>query len=97
MRAQADRFTALLAVRRGEGATATERLEQAADAFRRLEYPFELAQTLLEHGETLLDEGHAPGAEGLLAETGVAFAELRAEPWLGRVAKAREGIHGARS
>jgi hypothetical protein len=97
MRAQADRFTALLAVRQGDDATATERLERAADVFRRLDYPFELAQILLEHGETLLEEGRVRGIEGLLAEAGVAFAELRAEPWLGRVAKAREGIHGAHS
>jgi tetratricopeptide (TPR) repeat protein len=92
MRAQADRFIALLAARRGDDPTASERLERAANAFRRLDYPFELAQTLLEHGETLLAEGRGRGAEGLLAEAAVAFADLRAEPWLGRVAKAREGI-----
>ena len=91
MRAQADRFVARLAVRQGDEATATDRLERAADAFRRLDYPFELAQTLLEHSETLLEKGRAGGTEGLLAEAGVAFAELRAEPWRGRVAKAREG------
>jgi class 3 adenylate cyclase/tetratricopeptide (TPR) repeat protein len=97
MRAQADRFTALLAVRNGDEATATERLERAADAFRRLDYPFERAQVLLEHGETLLEQGLVRGVEAVLSEAGVAFAELRAEPWLGRVAKAREGIHGGRS
>jgi class 3 adenylate cyclase/tetratricopeptide (TPR) repeat protein len=91
MRAQADRFTALLAAREGDETTATECLERAADIFRRLGYPFELAQTLLEHGEALLEKGRARSIEGLLSEAGVAFAELRAEPWLGRVAKAREG------
>lgn len=91
MRAQAGRFTARLAVRDGDDATAAERLGQAADIFRRLGYPFELAQALLEHGETLLEEGRPRGVEGLLAEAGVAFAELRAEPWLGRVTRAREG------
>ncbi len=97
MRAQADRFTALLAVRQGDEAIATERLERAADVFRRLDYPFERAQVLLEHGETLLEQGRVRGVEAVLSEAGVAFAELRAEPWLGRVAKAREGIHGGRS
>lgn len=97
MRAQADRFAGLLADRRGESVPATERLRRAADAFRQLGYPFELAQVLLEHGEVLLEEGHRHDAEGLLAEAGVNFGELRAEPWLGRVTKARERIHGTRS
>jgi class 3 adenylate cyclase/tetratricopeptide (TPR) repeat protein len=92
MRAQADRFTGLLAARGGDDATAIERLGRAADVFRQLAYPFELAQALLEHGETLLEEGRTNGVEGLLAEAGVGFAELRAEPWLGRVAKAREKV-----
>jgi class 3 adenylate cyclase/tetratricopeptide (TPR) repeat protein len=92
MRAQADRFTGLLAARGGDDATAIERLGRAADVFRQLGYPFELAQALLEHGETLLEEGRANSVEGLLAEAGVGFAELRAEPWLGRVAKARERV-----
>ena len=52
---------------------------------------------LLEHGETLLEQGHVRGVEGVLSEAGVAFAELRAEPWLGRVAKAREEIHSGPS
>jgi hypothetical protein len=97
MRAQADRFTGLLADRRGESVAATERLRRAADAFRQLGYPFELAQVLLEHGEVLLEEGHRHDADGLLAEAAVGFGELRAEPWLGRVTKARERIHSTRS
>jgi len=90
MRAQADRFAGLLAARRGDDVTGIKRFRQAADVFRQLGYPFELAQVLLEHGEMLCERGAADGAEPLLAEAGATFAELRAEPWLERVAKARE-------
>jgi class 3 adenylate cyclase/tetratricopeptide (TPR) repeat protein len=90
MRAQADRFTGLLAARHGDDATAIERLGRATEVFRQLGYPFELAQALLEHGETLLEGGRQDGAMGALAEAGATFAELRAEAWLGRVARARE-------
>src|SRR5215211_8897663 len=90
LRGQADRFAGLLAARRADGSTMTTRLRRAAETFRQLGYPFELAQVLLEHGETLLDgdDGHA--AERLLSEAGATFGELRADPWLKRVAKARQ-------
>jgi class 3 adenylate cyclase/tetratricopeptide (TPR) repeat protein len=91
MRAQADRFAGLLAARRDDRVTGIERLERAAEAFRRLGYPFELAQVLLERGEALLQGGQPNGAEMALAEAGAAFAGLQAEPWMERVAKAREG------
>jgi class 3 adenylate cyclase/tetratricopeptide (TPR) repeat protein len=88
LRAHADRFAGLLAARRAEDSTWKQRLRLAEDAFRQLGYPFELAQVLLEHAELLLDGGAADGAEHLLAEARHTFGELRAEPWLERVAKA---------
>jgi tetratricopeptide (TPR) repeat protein len=97
LRAQADRFAGLLAARRGDDSTRTKRLRRAADAFRQLGYPFELAQVLLEHGEILFEGGAADGAERLLSEASAMFGELRADPWLKRVAKARQrSSNGAR-
>jgi class 3 adenylate cyclase/tetratricopeptide (TPR) repeat protein len=90
MRAHADRFAGLLAARRGNSAASTKRLRQAASGFRELGYPFELGQVLLEHGETLLDVDRGDEAESLLREARATFSELRAEPWLERVARARE-------
>ncbi len=96
LRAQADRFAGLFAARRGDESTMTRRLRRAADAFRQLGYPFELAQVLLEHGEILRDRDADRAAERLLSEAGATFSELRADPWLERVAKARRrGPSGA--
>jgi len=91
MRAQADRFAGLLAARHGDPRLAAKRLRRAAEGFRELGYPFELGQVLVEHGETLIGTGGGPdGAERLLAEASATFAELRAQPWLERVTRARE-------
>jgi tetratricopeptide (TPR) repeat protein len=90
MRAHADRYAGLLAARNGDGRVAAKRLRLAADRFRELSYPFELAQVLLERAEMLIDGDQAGEAERLLAEASGTFAELRAEPWLERVARTRE-------
>jgi len=97
MRAHADRFTGLLAARRGEPAIGVERLRDAGARFREFGYPFELGEVLLETGEILRDDGRAGDAEPLLAEAGRIFRELRAEPWLERVVRTRggEGVRGA--
>jgi class 3 adenylate cyclase/tetratricopeptide (TPR) repeat protein len=91
MRAHADRFAGLLAAHRGDLAAATERLRKAADAFREVGYPFDLAQVLLERGELLAAAGRSDEAEPLLAAAEATLADLRAEPWLERVARARAG------
>jgi len=53
----------------------------AAARFRKLEMPFWLAVTALEHAERLLDLGGDAEAEPLLAEAREIFARLEARPW----------------
>ena len=57
----------------------------AAEIFRGLGTPFYLAVTLLEHGESLVEQGRASEAAPLLAEAREAFERLGAAPWLERV------------
>jgi class 3 adenylate cyclase/tetratricopeptide (TPR) repeat protein len=58
--------------------------EAAASRFRKLEMPFWLAVTELEHAERLLELGQVADAEPLLAEAREIFARLEARPWLER-------------
>ena len=58
--------------------------ESAAGLFRRLEIPFSLALTLLEHGELT-------GSEESFAEAREIFERLGARPWLERVSAAAGG------
>ncbi len=76
--AQARRFRARLAQDSGG-------YEAAAGRFRELELPFHLAVTLLEHGQTLVDQGQASRADALFAEAAEIFGRLEARPWLERV------------
>jgi predicted ATPase/class 3 adenylate cyclase len=58
----------------------------AAARFRKLDMPFWLAVTQLEHAELLAEQGRAPEAQPLLAEAREVFARLQATPWLDRAA-----------
>ena len=58
----------------------------AADRFRKLEMPFWLAATRLEHAERLLELGRDAEADPLLAEAREIFTALEARPWLERAA-----------
>jgi tetratricopeptide (TPR) repeat protein len=58
--------------------------EAATARFRKLEMPFWLAVTELEHAERLLELGRDADAEPLLAEAREIFARLEARPWLER-------------
>jgi tetratricopeptide (TPR) repeat protein len=58
----------------------------AAARFRKLEMPFWLAVTELEHAELLAEHGREAEAEPLLSEVRAIFAGLEATPWLERVA-----------
>jgi tetratricopeptide (TPR) repeat protein len=58
-------------------------LAAAAERFQRLETPFWVAVTLLEHGELT-------GAVSSFAEARVIFERLGASPWLERLGRARE-------
>ena len=63
--------------------------EAAADRFRKLEMPFWLAVTELEHAELLAEQGREAEAEPLLAEAREIFARLEAKPWLERATALR--------
>jgi hypothetical protein len=54
--------------------------------------PFWLAVTLVEHGEWLIDQGHAPEAEPLLREARAIFEQLKAGPWLERLTNAESRV-----
>jgi class 3 adenylate cyclase/tetratricopeptide (TPR) repeat protein len=58
--------------------------EAATARFRKLEMPFCLAVTELEHAERLLELGQDADAEPLLAEAREIFVRLEARPWLER-------------
>ena len=60
----------------------------ATALFRELELSFWLAVTLLEHAETLVDEGRRDEAEPLLAEACEIFERLEAVPRLQRAQSA---------
>jgi len=56
----------------------------AAERFRKLEMPFWLGVTQLEHAERLLELDSTAEAEPLLAEAREIFARLEAKPWRDR-------------
>jgi class 3 adenylate cyclase/tetratricopeptide (TPR) repeat protein len=83
LQAQASRFRAALADRRGDGGETDRGYKGATALFREIGFPFYLAVTLLEHAESLRRRGD-PEAEPLLAEAREIFEPLEARPWLER-------------
>ncbi|PWU18133.1 MAG: hypothetical protein C5B48_15120 [Candidatus Rokuibacteriota bacterium] len=81
LRAQEARFRARLPEHDAES-----ELAAAEDAFRRLEAQFHVAATQLEHAEWLIGQGRMDEARPLLAEARKIFEQLRAKPWLERLA-----------
>jgi class 3 adenylate cyclase/tetratricopeptide (TPR) repeat protein len=92
IRAQTSRFRARLAAARGETEGVDSGYKGAAAAFRDGVIPFWLAVTLVEHGEWLIDQGHAPEAEPLLREARAIFEQLKAGPWLERLTNAESRV-----
>lgn len=84
MRAGAARFAGLLAQRRGNTATADERLFAAARELREIEGPYVLGQLLVERAELLASARRDDAAAPLVAEAIAIFERLRATPWLER-------------
>jgi ATP/maltotriose-dependent transcriptional regulator MalT len=85
LQAQAARFRAAVAGRRGDPEEAERLFKRAAGRFRELSVPFYLAVTELEHGEWLAAQGRTADAEPLLAEVREIFERLEAAPWLQRL------------
>ena len=85
LRALGARFGARRAALDGDATTANAAFLAAADIYREIEVPFELAVVRLEHAEWLAESGRAAEAEALLDEARATFERLRARPWLERV------------
>ncbi len=88
LQAHSMRFRARMADRRGETDQVQPGFKAAVGSFREMALPFWLAVTLLDHGEWLTRQGRVPEAESLLAEARTTFEQLRAAPWLDRLARA---------
>ena len=85
LRAVGARFGARRAALEGDETTASAAFLAAANIFREIEMPFELAVVLLEHAEWLASTGRVDEAQQLLDEARMTFERLRATPWLERV------------
>ncbi len=82
--ASAARFEGLLAQQRGELERADERLAVAERELRATEFPYWLAQVLLERAELMAATERDAEAAPLLAEATQTFERLRATVWLTR-------------
>jgi len=100
VQAQATRFGARLAARRGESQQVEPGFAAAGEQFRVLSMPFLRALTLLERGEWLAAHGRTPDAKPFLDEAREVFERLKARPWLERLgnvvsAKAEAGVEAS--
>jgi predicted ATPase len=86
MRGQRERLRAKVDMANGQHEGVERRFQNAANEFRALPAPFWLGVTLLDHGEWLVGQSRAEEAEPLLTEARQIFEELRARPWLERLA-----------
>ena len=86
--AQLDRYAAAVAAMRGDDVNIEPHFKAAIGLFRELAMPFHLAMVQLEFGEWLTSQGHADEARPMLDEARGTFEELKAVPYLDRVAAA---------
>jgi hypothetical protein len=86
--AQVDRYAAAVAAIRGNGADAESHFKVAIGLFRELAMQFHLALVQLEFGEWLVSQGRADEGRPMFDEARSTFEELRAVPYLERVAAA---------
>jgi tetratricopeptide (TPR) repeat protein len=89
--AQAMRFHALVATKKGDGGGAENGFKGAAGIFRELSMPFWLAVVLNEHGEQLVGLDRREKAEPMLTEAREIFERLLAQPWLERLDRLQVG------
>jgi tetratricopeptide (TPR) repeat protein len=79
------RFGARRAALKEDAETASAGFVAAADIYRGIERPFEVAVVRLEHAEWLAASGRVADAEPLLDEAREIFERLSAMPWLERL------------
>ncbi len=91
LNAEAARFRAILAARRGDDVEADRLFRGAAALLRELAMPFHLAVVLLEHGEWLDARLRADEAAPLVAEALDVFERLGASPWISRARQLDSG------
>jgi class 3 adenylate cyclase/tetratricopeptide (TPR) repeat protein len=87
-KAQRDRFGARLAALEGDTDAVEPAYVAAIALYREIGTPFWLAQSLLEHAESLIEQGRTEDAGPLLEEARSIFVRLEAQPWVERTAKA---------
>jgi class 3 adenylate cyclase/tetratricopeptide (TPR) repeat protein len=83
-----DRYRAAVAAMRGDPAGAESHFKAGIGLFRELAMPFHLAIVQLEFGEWLTSQGRTDEARPMLNEARSTFEELKAVPYLERVAAA---------
>ncbi len=88
LRAQKDRLRARIEGLGSNPANVETRFKRAAATFREISTPFQLAVTLLEHGEWLIGIGRADDAAVLVTEAREIFDRLEAKPWSDRASHA---------
>jgi class 3 adenylate cyclase/tetratricopeptide (TPR) repeat protein len=92
LQANGARLGARLAAGRGDQEQPDSGFRAAAQIFRDLPTFFWLGVTLLEHGEWLSGVARTEEAGPVLAEAREIFEQLRARPWLERVAQAQSAL-----
>ncbi|HUY23699.1 MAG TPA: adenylate/guanylate cyclase domain-containing protein [Candidatus Saccharimonadales bacterium] len=85
LRAQIARLSARVRAAEGDHGSVESGFEVAEAGFRELAALFDLAVTLTEHAEWLIDRGRADKARILRNEAREIFEGLRARPWLERL------------
>jgi hypothetical protein len=91
LRAIGARFGARRAAGQGDSVTASAGFVAAADLFRDMEMPFQLAVVELEHAEWLVADGRLDEAVQPAADARETFERLRAMPWLKRLDRLLQG------
>ena len=87
LRAEAARFEARLAARRGDAEVALRQFTAAAEAFQEIGNGYRVARTQLDHAEWLASVGRADEASALAGLAAPVFERLRATPWAVRARK----------
>jgi tetratricopeptide (TPR) repeat protein len=87
LRGHGARFAARLAAARGEDESVESGFRAAEEVFREIPMPFDLGVTLVEHAEWLSGHDRIQDAEPLVAEAGMIFDGLRANPWIERTSR----------